>query len=255
MRRAALLGVTALAWCTSLAHATELDTRAARVAALRTEVETLNTNVGLAKEELTADLRAAAGQQAELEAAVRRQELRLERLLGDEQAALREVEKQSRGAGEALEQEVRTGIHAFRGHVKRSLPFQSEARLKALAELEAHLNATTLPVEQVAARLWAFAEDERRLTRENAIGRQVATIDGDEILVDIARLGMIAMYFRTPDGRIGQVHRASSGWSWTVLPAESEAAQVDKLFDALEKGIRTGWFELPQPLIAMGANP
>lgn len=254
MRHITLSGVIAVALCSSLAHASELETRAARVAELRTEVETLNTNVGLAKEELTADLRASAGQQAELEAAVRRQELRLERLLGDEQTALREVEKQSRGASEALEREVRTGIDGFRRHVQASLPFQSDARLKALQELEAHLDAKTLPVEQVAARLWAFAEDERRLTRENAIGRQVATVDGDEILVDTARLGMVAMYFRTPDGRIGQVQRAGDAWSWIVLSAEPQAAQVDGLFDALEKGIRTGWFELPQPLIAMGAD-
>lgn len=238
----------------SLGAASDLETRAARVAQLRAEVEALNTSVGLERAELTADLRAAAGQEAELEAAVRRQELRLERLLGDEQAALREVELQSKGAGDDLEAVVRTGIDGFRAHVKGGLPFKVEDRLAALSDLEAHLDADSLPTEQVAARVWAFAEDERRLTKENAMGRQVAPIDGSEVLVDVARLGMVAMYYRTPDGRLGQVVRHGDGWMWTDLADEADRTQVSALFDALGKGIRTGWFELPSPLAAVGGD-
>ena len=38
------------------------------------------------------------------------------------------------------------------------------------------------------------------------------------------------------------------------LPLDDDAdiAQVSALFDALGKGIRTGWFELPSPLAALG---
>jgi hypothetical protein len=237
---------------TTLAHASDLEARAARVAQLRAEVETLNTDVGLAKEELTADLRATAGQEAELEAAVRRQELRLERLLGDEQSAIREVEKQTEGSGEDLAAVVQDGIEHFHAQVSGGLPFKVEDRLRALSELEAHLNRKSLPTEQIAARLWAFAEDERRLTRENAIGRQVAPFNGGEVLVDVARLGMVAMYFRAPDGRTGQVIRSGDDWLWEPLSDDADIAQVSALFDALGKGIRTGWFELPSPLAAIG---
>ncbi len=248
-------GVVLLTIVASTAHASDLEARAARVAQLRSEVGALNTSVGLEKEELTADLRAAAGQEAELEAAVRRQELRLERLLGDEQAALREIEQQASGSGDDLEAVVRDGITALDRQVDAGLPFRSEDRKKSLADLRAHLDGDTLPTEQVAARVWAFAEDERRLNRENVIGRQVAPVDGNEVLVDVARIGMVAMYFRTPDGQVGQVLREGSGWSWTVLQDASAVAQVHTLFDALEKGIRTGWFTLPAPLSAMGVSP
>ncbi len=251
-RRATLALLLAVGSVSLPAAASDLETRAARVAQLRAEVEALNTDVGLEKEALTADLRAVAGQQAELEAAVRRQELRLERLLGDEQAAIREVEKQNQDAGDDLEPIIRDAIRGFRAHVSAGLPFQATGRLEALDALEAHLDAHTLPTEQVAARVWAFAEDERHLTRENAIGRQVATIDGGEVLVDVARVGMVAMYFRTPDGQVGQVERAADDWAWVVRTDESRALQIRQLFDALEKGIRTGWFELPQPLLATG---
>jgi len=229
----------------------DLEARAARIAALRSDVEALNASVTLEKEELTADLRATSGQEAELEAAVRRQELRLERLLGDELTARREIEDAARGSGGDLEGVVRHAVVGFRAQVEASLPFKHAERLDALDQLVAHLDGKTLPAEQVAARLWAFAEDERRLTRENAIGRQVAPIEGDEVLVDVARLGMVAMYFRTPDGRVGQVTGGAGAWAWTLAGDDADSARVHALFDALEKGIRTGWFELPTPLATL----
>ena len=254
-----LLGITATARLAAAAG--DLEARAARIAALRSDVEALNASVTLEKEELTADLRATAGQEAELEAGVRRQELRLERLLSDEQEALREIETAAQGADGDLEGVVRQAAADLRSEVEASLPFKRQERLDALDQLVAHLDAKSLPTEQVAARLWAFAEDERRLTRENAIGRQVATIDGEEVLVDVARLGMVAMYFRAPDGRVGQVRvgqvrvgqvtGSAAGWSWILSANETDSTQVHALFDALEKGIRTGWFELPAPLASV----
>lgn len=249
------LGLGLIALLAPSADAADLDARAARVAELRAEVEGLNTEVGLARDALTTDLRAAAGQAAELEAAARRQELRLERLLRDEQVAQQQVEAQARTTGDDLVEVVRAALAALDDHVATGLPFQVDGRREALGALRRHLDARTLPTEQVAARVWAFAEDERRLTRENALGRQVATLDGREVLVDVARLGMVAMYFRTPDDTVGQVRRTPSGWTWTRLDTDTETAQVHALFDALERGIRTGWFELPQPLAGLETAP
>ena len=95
-----------------------------------------------------------------------------------------------------------------------------------------------------AARVWAFAEDERRLSRENVLDRQVISLDGEEVLVDVARLGMVAMYWRAPDGRVGQSRRSESGWTQQRLES-AQAEQVEVLFDSLANGIRSGVFELP----------
>ena len=42
----------------------------------------------------------------------------------------------------------------------------------------------------------------------------------------ISRVGMVAMYFRTPDGQVGQVERADDDWAWVVRTDESRALQV-----------------------------
>jgi hypothetical protein len=224
--------------------------QAERLAALRSEVETLNDAVQADKDELRGELRALEAQKVDLEVQLRRQELRLERLL-DEEASLRaKIRDGGDGSGE-LAAAVQRGIAELRATVETGLPFKQEDRLAALDELARQLDESALPVEQLAARLWAFAEDERRLRRENVLERQLAVIDGEETLVDVARLGMIGMYWRSPDGSLGQVRRTSSGWEWAVLDDSRARTQVDALFGALERGIRTGWFPLPEPLQAV----
>lgn len=232
-------------------RAADPSAQAERLAALRAEVEALHDHVQDEKDAHRSRLRALEAQKVDLEVQLRRQDLRLERLLDDEvalQARVREGSVGSEGVGEA----VRAGIVALRAVVEGSLPFKRTERLAALADLEAQLDAGVLPPEQVAARLWAFAEDERRIGRENALDRQVAEIDGVEHLVDVVRLGMVAMYWRGPDGRVGQVVPEGDGWRWVPHEEPTTQAQINALFDALGRGIRVGWFTLPSPVPAAG---
>ena len=73
-------------------------------------------------------------------------------------------------------------------------------------------------------------------------------MDGEETLVDVARLGMIAMYYRTPEGTYGQAIPDGDSWSWSPVTGSEDAMQVADLFDALSQGIRVGAFTLPNPL-------
>lgn len=231
--------------------AADPSAQAERLAALRAEVEALHDQVQDEKDAHRSRLRALEAQKVDLEVQLRRQELRLERLLDDEvalQARVREGSVGSEGVSEA----VRAGVVSLRAVVQGSLPFKRAERLAALADLEAQLDAAALPPEQVAARLWAFAEDERRLGRENALDRQVAEIDGVEHLVDVVRLGMVAMYWRGPDGAVGQVVPDGVGWRWARREDPATQAQINALFDALGRGIRVGWFTLPSPVATAG---
>lgn len=248
----ALMTVSVVCWMVLVPSSARADStaQAERLAALRSEVEVLNDAVQADKDELRGELRALEAQKVDLEVQLRRQELRLERLL-DEEASLRAKIREGGDGGSELTEAVQRGLADLRSLVEAGLPFKREERRSALDDLERQLDESALPVEQVAARLWAFAEDERRLRRENVLDRQLAVIDGEETLVDVARLGMIAMYWRSPDGRIGQVRRTGDAWEWSVLRDPGDRRQVDSLFAALERGIRTGWFPLPDPLQAV----
>lgn len=231
------------------AQSSDVTARAARLAELRQEVETLSNALELDKDELRGRLNAVEAQTVDLEVQIRREELRLERLLAEEeqQRAL----LASTGEVDEISPVVLDGIRQLKVHVTEGLPFNTEARLQALAELEQKLQAQEIRPEQAGARLWAFAEDERRLTRENALGRQVIALQDTDVLVDIARIGMVALYFKTPDGTYGQATQTSDGWSWTPIEDAAAAAEVSMLFSALSQGIRVGEFTLPNMLTEM----
>jgi hypothetical protein len=240
--RAAAAGL-ALIVSASAAAAGDYQAQAERLATLRAEVESLSSELTADKEEARARQRAIEAQKVELEVQLRRQELRLERLVAEEESQRVAIA----GGGEAspaVRAVVLTGIEALEAEVKAGLPFQTEARLRALDELRGKLAADTVAPEQAAARLWAFAEDERRLSRENALSRQVIEWRGEEVLVDVARIGMVALYWQAPDGAVGVARRDGGAWQWAELTGR-EAESVSELFTALEKGIHSGWFSLP----------
>ena len=235
----------------SIATAGDVAAQAERLAALRADVEALSSELELEKDDLRSRLRAIEAQKVDLEVQIRREEMRLERLIAEEEGQKALLEDAQ--TADTLTPVVRDGIATFRSAVEAGLPYQPDARLDALTELESKLDEGSLTTEQVAARLWAFAEDERRLSRENTLDRQVITLDEGEVLVDVARLGMIAMYYRTPEGAYGQAVREGSGWGWSALEDPAEVEQLAALYDALTRGIHVGWFSLPSPL--QGVQP
>jgi propanediol dehydratase small subunit len=236
---------------TGVSAAGDVEAQAERLAALRSDVEALASELELEKGELTAQLRAIEAQKVDLEVQIRREDLRMERLIAEE-ASQRALLEDAEGADD-LTPVVQEGILTFQDHVRRGLPYQHSARLAALADLESRLQDRSLTTEQVAARLWAFAEDERRLSRENALDRQVIALEDGEVLVDVARLGMVAMYYRTPTGEYGQAVRQGDTWTWQRIQDADDVEQLSELFDALSRGIHVGWFTLPHLL--NGATP
>jgi len=240
--RAAAAGL-ALSFSASAVAADDYQAQAERLASLRAEVEALSSELTADKEEARGRQRAIEAQKVELEVQLRRQELRLERLVAEEEALRAAIA----GGGEAspeVRAVVMRGIGALEAEVHAGLPFQTEARLQALDELRGKLAADTVAPEQAAARLWAFAEDERRLSRENALARQVIEWRGEEVLVDVARIGMVALYWQAPDGAVGIARRDGDRWQWSELHG-GDAESASELFTALEKGIHSGWFSLP----------
>lgn len=227
----------------SAAHASSVQDHAEELAKLRAEVEGLSEQLSADKDDARGKLRAIEAQKVELEVQVRRQELRLERLLDEEQKQ-RDLLAEADGGGGDLDATVFSAIADLRAHVAGGLPFKKEQRLSALDELKGKLGDGALTAEQTAARVWAFAEDERRLTRENNLDRQVVALGGEEVLVDVLRIGMVAMYWRAPDGTVGHTSREGSNWAYSPATG-SDADAIEGLFDAMGKGIRTGWFSLP----------
>lgn len=227
------------------------DTRAAELAKLRREVETMSQELTLSNEDLRSQLKAIEAQKVEIEVQIRREELRLAQIDGE--AASRKAElEQFNTRGATLTPAVHGSIAKIRAAVESGLPFHRAERLQELDAIEDQLEAGTITPEAATARLWAFTEDELRLARENGLDRQVVTVDGAEVLADVARLGMVALYFRTDGGVVGTAVKGSDGtWSWHTLEGRDAQKTVGTLFEKLAHGIRSGTFVLPNP----GATP
>ncbi len=224
---------------------------AAELARLRGEVETLSAQLDTDREDLRSRLRSLATQKTDLEMELSREELRLKQL--------REARARQRARVERTEQRKNTfkpivseAIGIIRAAVTAGLPFQAADRQAELDKLSRQLDDGTMTTPTVLTRLWGKVEDEFRLARETGLYRQVIQLRGEEVLAEVARVGMVMMYFSTRDGRYGRVRREGKGWTYELYQREEDIRRVVGLYDALKKRIRTGYFELPPALALEG---
>jgi hypothetical protein len=237
--------IAALALCSMPVPAQDsLENLGAELARMRGEVESLNAELNSLTEQHRAEMNSLAAQKGDLEATRRREELRIRQLEEDLQAN-RERAEQAGVAGEALIPVARQVIADLTEHIELGLPFKVDERLEALGEIESQLESGALPPPRVINRLWSFYEDELRLARDNGLYSQIIPLGGDRVLADIAKLGTVALYFRTRDGRSGYATRRGTSWSYQVAEERIDRQQIDALFDSLTKQIRTGYFVLP----------
>lgn len=230
-----------------------LDALAEELVALRGEVESLNAELSGVQEQHRAEMNSLAAQRGDLEATRRREELRI-RQLEQDLADNRARAEQAGVAGESLIPVAAEIIAAMQRQIESGFPFRIEDRQRALADIRAQLESGALDPPRVVNRLWRLYEDELRLTRDNGLYSQVIPVGGSNVLADIAKLGAVALYFQTRDGRSGLVERTGSGWRYRVAESRTDRDRIENLFDSLRKQIRTGYFELPNGSIRLEAD-
>lgn len=227
--------------------ADELSAFASRLASLRGEVESLSAELSDKTQAMQDQLRSQARQKAELELELSREKARLQKL----RLSVAEKQKEiaaDKTAGQALQPLFERNLAAVRDYVKQSLPFRTQERLAELDKLDAQLKAGLLTPQRALMRLWTFVEDEFRMTRENGLFRQTIELDGQEQLADVIRVGNVALYFRTSDGRMGFVIKEGSAWTFREVTDKEGRRQIADLFDSFKKQIRVGFFALPNAL-------
>ncbi|MDZ4728759.1 MAG: DUF3450 family protein [Xanthomonadales bacterium] len=226
---------------------------ASRLVQMRGQVDELQSELSLSRDEHKNRMAFLTAQLTELEAGRDREALRLQQL----ETELEKMRVDVAAAGDSsttLEPILMEEIAALRQQVSRGFPFKVGERLAELDEIESQLSGGVLPAQRAFNRLWAFVEDEMRISRENAIYSQSISLDGSNVLVDIAKLGNAMMYFRTRDLKYGRAVETSQGWRFELFTTTADQERTARLFDALRKQIRQGYFELPNalPMAAAG---
>jgi hypothetical protein len=220
-----------------------------RLIGLRGEVEALNGELELLREEQRTTLQGLAAQRADLENQLRRQEL-AQKEAREKVARMEAARAESGAAGDALTPVLLSSIERLRAQVVAGLPFKAEERVAVLDEIRDGLATGQLPPHRAASRLWAFHEDEFRVVRETGLHQQTIRLGNEQVLAQVAKVGAVMLLFKAPDGRLGAARRGPSGWTWQETTDPADRARIAALFDALGKQIRQGYFELPAALAA-----
>lgn len=212
---------------------------------LRGEVEDLQSELQILQSEHAQSMAYLNTRKSELTANLDRQQLQIKQAESD-LANLREKIKALGVDSEHMIPEVLTMIEQVLSVVDRGIPFKQEARKEVLLTIKRQLNANKMTSQQAINQIWAFIEDELRLSKENGLYSQTIVLDGQETLVEVAKLGTVLLYFRTKQNEYGHSYLDKNGdWMFTLLDSESEQQTVAILFDSLQKQIRQGYFELP----------
>lgn len=242
------LGGLALMLSAPAATASSLENLAKSLAKIRGEVETLQTQLDLEKEKHTSKMSALNSQLADLSVEERRQKLSIEKLQHS-------IDKMSEGAkkaeqsGETLKPVLLAALSDYKRHIQTGFPFKMEDRIKAIQDLENNIVNQLIDPNKAVNQAWSLIEDEVRLSKENGIYQQTIPLNGEKVLVDMAKLGTVFLFFQTRDNQSGMARRTEDGsWKYELVDNTADMERIKNLFDSLKKQIRQGYFELPNPL-------
>lgn len=249
-----LIGVLLATAGPDAAKSAEPRELAANLVRLRGEVEQLNAELALARDEQRAALQSMLARKAELEGQLGRQELAT-REARTELAQIREKAQAMDASAGSLDSVVNMGLQGLARAIRSMLPFKRDDRLAEIERIRTEMAQGTLPSARAVNRVWALFEDELRATRDIAIHSQTIELGDGPVLAEVAKLGNMQLYFATRDGRFGQAVQQGKTWKFIVAEREADRKNIASLFDALRKQLRQGWFELPQLAASSGPAP
>lgn len=227
-----------------------LSNLAARIAEKRSTVESLTNELELTKADYNEQLRSLATQKADIEAQINREKLRLAQIEQDMQEVRKRIAT-TQSSLEHIEPFLAQVLMRTRTYIQSGLPFKVDERLAEIDTLERLLTEETIEKDKVLARIWNTLDSEFRMTAESGLYKQTIYLNGNSQLAEVARLGMIMMYFRTLKDEYGYVVETDEGWEYRVAADRDRAMSIRYLFDSLRKNLREGFFELPNPSARM----
>jgi len=226
------------------------DTLVQSIMKLRSEVETLYTQIDDNKDMHKSQMKSYTMQIADGEAQINRKETAIKQLESETANVKRKITEASHN-NEDIKPILLKSIEDLKLNIQAGIPFKIKARIAELDKVKEQLNSDVITPEKGLSLVWASYDDALRLTKENGLFKQSITVNGKEKLCQIAKLGSVMMFFATPDDNVGYAVKTDKGYEYKVEQDKEQKKKIVALFDALQKQIRTGYFSLPNALITM----
>jgi len=214
---------------------------------LRADVEQLNAQIQEEKDDTKATMRSLVLEKNELDATIGREDLKIKQIEQEIAKVKKQIETASKNS-EGIKPVVLSAIAQLKTQIAGELPFKTAERLEDIERIETQMNDGLVTPQKALAQVWNSYADEVRMTKENGLFKQTIQLDGQDRLAEVARLGTVMMYFKTPDERVGYAAKDANGWYYKEAVAKEQKEQILALFDAMQKQIRTGYFTLPNAI-------
>jgi hypothetical protein len=228
----------------SLFAATNTKELSTQVIELRQQVELLNDEYKTEREKVINELKALSIQKAELSANVRAEKIRQEQLSEKLSHFKKEIEKNS-FENEKLLPILQKNMTEIRSYISQSLPFKQSERLETLNGLEDRINKKEVSPTKAANLLWAMIEDENRLAKDISIHKQTISLGENRVLAEVAKVGMLFLYFKTENDQLGMAVKEADGWVFKTFQNKEDRVLALTLMESLKKQIRQGYFAVP----------
>lgn len=223
------------------------------IIALRGDVETLYTNIKENKERYNTEMKSLSMQITDTEAQLNRENTSLKLAQSELQKVTTKIKETSSGNAE-IKPLVLSAIATLKQSIKEGIPFMVSSRVAELEKIKSDLKEGLITNEKALLLTWMNYDDTIRLTKEIGLFKQQIDFKGKKVLAQIAKLGSVAMFFSTPSNEVGFVVKKAGGYEYKHITNPEDVKKIVALFDALQKQIRTGFFELPNALVLQGAK-
>ena len=246
-----LISLTLAALLSTSLYANSDEDMVKSIMKLRADVESLYTQIDENKESYKAQMKSLALQSADTDAQINRKSTSVKLAELELQKVKLKIANTSTESFE-LRPLIEEVYKTLENSIKTGIPFKVEQRLSAIKKIQNDLAENTITQERALALLWASYDDNIRLTKEIGLFKQHIDIENKKILAKIAKLGSVMLYFQAPDKRVGYLAKQAGSYTYKVATNEEDVKQINNLFDALNKQIRTGYFSVPNALVLQG---
>ncbi len=229
------------------------DNMAESLMKLRAEVEQLDSSIADEKDTFKGSMKSFRLQKNDLEAMVAREDLRMKQLTAEMGKVKKEVQEAGKNSV-GLKPLVLEALARLQARIQTQIPFKTSDRIDDVTRIEEQLKKDEITAQKALALTWNSYGDAIRMSKENGIFKQTIELNGQDRLADVARIGTMMMFFMTPNDEVGYVVKDQQGWQYKQAINKEEMDQINVLFDAFKKQIRTGYFTLPNALVVTEAK-
>lgn len=236
----------------SLCHADVADVLSRQLIPLRSQMEKEAQEIESTKQFFDQQLQALQTQSLELNQNLSRERLKSKVLI---EKTKRLSSFTGTGPTGTLEDQkfVSRWMDDLKLWVDQSLPFQKQQRLAKLEELQSRLKKKE-PLEPLVWDLWNFTSQELKNTKGFSNEITEISLEGQLIPVEVTRLGMVHLYFKTTDQRLGYSLKSQQKWFYQFAQSDSELKAIDHVMKASRVKSFKNVYELPGLTISGSAR-